>query len=160
MGRLPREVEHTGSDEGRKKRVPLGVPRMKLNTKPIPGYVTRWVCDRPGRLQAAQEGGYEFVREEMEVGQDSATRATSTDSRISRVVGTHKDESTMKAYLMKIKKEWYDEDQEAKAKRIADGEKAIFRGKERNMAADQHGMYDPGGSEITSNTYQKRPADT
>ena len=146
--------------EARKKRIPLGVPRMKLNAEQRPGYVRRWINDRPGRLHDAQLGGYEFVTSETSVGQDEATRASQMDSRVSRVVGTHEDGKPMIGYLMEIKKEFYDEDQEARDKRIDESERTIFRGKKtRNTNADTDGLYSPGGSSLESNVYQRRPSE-
>ena len=48
----------------RKERIPLGVPRKKLEAKEIAGFHLHWVNDYPGRVQEALGSGYEFVSEE------------------------------------------------------------------------------------------------
>jgi hypothetical protein len=99
------------------KRVPFGAHRTKLQVEDgITGYRLRWFNDLDGRLDRAQEGGYEFVgREEVpSLGQGALHQDNSdVNSKVSKVVsrGTGKP---VRAYLMKIKEAWYQEDQNAK----------------------------------------------
>jgi len=89
----------------RRRRVPLGVPRLKLEVATTPGKVGRWVNDVGDRINAAIDGGYEHV-----TGPDGTQRK--------KVVGTKEDGSSMTAYYMEIDKELYDEDQAAKQAEI------------------------------------------
>src|SRR4051812_38459283 len=112
MGRPTREEsaekrEATRNESGRSTRVPLGVSRTKLAVPAREGYVRRWVNDSEGRLQMAQQGGYQFAEDQsLQIGSldvDNVNR--DLGARVSRVV----DKSTgQKAYLMEIKKEFYD----------------------------------------------------
>lgn len=109
----------------RVKRVPLGVPRAKLDVPKIPGYHTHWLNDEPGRLEAATAGGYEFVHEKELQGE-----AGNTDlgEKVSRIVGRNEDGSPLRAFLMKLKEEWYREDQRAKQKPVDEVDMAIRQG--------------------------------
>jgi hypothetical protein len=102
--------------KGKRKRVPFGAHRTKLQVEDtIPGYVLRWFNDVDGRLQRAEEGGYVFVTsdEVPRLGQGALHQGNSdVNSKVSKIVSRGKDE--IRAYLMKIKKEYYDEDQAVK----------------------------------------------
>lgn len=99
------------------KRVPFGAHRTKLQVEGgIPGYRLRWFNDLDGRIDRALEGGYVFVeRSEVPALGEGALHQDNSDvnSKVSKVVsrGTQKP---VRAYLMKIKEEWYEEDQVAK----------------------------------------------
>jgi len=89
-----------------RNRTPFGVPTSKLGiATPIEGYHLHWVNDSAGRLMQAQNGGYEFV-----LAADVGIEATDGD-RVKRLVGRDEDGSALYAYLMKIRQEWYEEDQ-------------------------------------------------
>ena len=120
------EQEKTTTPEqkraARKERIPFGVPRSKLSVyKDIPGYHLHWVNDEVGRVYAAEQGGYEFVAPQ-EVGQDSE------DTRLKVLVGTTENGEGLFAYLMKIRQEWYEEDQLELQKNIDRVEYAIKNG--------------------------------
>jgi len=125
--------------KGRKKRVPFGAHRTKLQVADeIKGYVLRWFNDQDGRLQRAQDGGYEFVnkREVPKLGiGDGQLHQDNSDlnSRVSKVVS--RGEPIIRAYLMKIKQEYYDEDQAAKEAVNAQVDDALKAGR-------------PGGNEV------------
>ena len=109
----PRKSEQR---KDKKQRVPFGANRTKLQVEDdIPGYKLRWFNDIDGRLQRAQDGGYEFVNrnEVPRLGQGEIHQDNSDlNSRVSKVVS--RGEPVIRAYLMKIKSKWYDEDQRAK----------------------------------------------
>lgn len=132
----------TRQQEGRKKRVPLGIPRQKLTAQQRDGYVRRWVVDRPGRLSQAEDGGYTFVTDPLP-GASDVTQRDGIGSRISRVVGTHEDRNPMTAYLMEIKKEWYDEDQKLKGKSVDTTEAALKTGSDQHGSPGEDGRYIP-----------------
>lgn len=113
----------------RKERVPLGVARSQLAVPQREGYTRRWVNDDgKGRLQKALDGGYNYVDDpDLRVGQDDG--GSRTDSRVSRVVGTKKDNSPMRAYLMEIPSELYREDQASKQAELDEVDRAIRQGR-------------------------------
>lgn len=130
----------------RKERVPLGIPRMKLQAPSRPGYRRRWICDRPGRIEDAIRGGYQFVTKETLGGPDvpvDLTERESVDSRVSRVVGVHEDNRPMVAYLMEIPEELYEEDQARKQAKVDEKEAALRRGVDQHGAPGQDGRYVP-----------------
>lgn len=93
----------------RTKRIPVGGHRNILTVaNKDPNYVYRWVLDTPGRLEAFKEGGYEVVTKDMEVGDSTVDKSSQLGSAVTMVRGV----STL--VLMRIPKEWYDEDQAAK----------------------------------------------
>lgn len=116
-----------GEDQ-RKERVPLGVIRKKLSVTAIEGYVLRWLTDRDGRIQDAEAAGYEFVayEETGQIGQHNTTPDSQEQgSKVSKRVGTDDHGAPLIAYLMKIKKEWYDEDQAEKQRKIDETERGV-----------------------------------
>lgn len=145
---MTREERSTDREEdGRAKRVPLGVPRDKLHCGKRAGYVRRWVNDREDRIQQAQAGGYSFVlhsNKSEHVGEGAESRNIDLGDRVSQVVGRQESGAALIAYLMEIKQELYDEDQAAKRAEIKITEDAIQRGE------NQSGLYVPqGGINIT-----------
>lgn len=100
----------------RPKRIPVGGARDIITVRnQDPNYVYRWVFDdpkRPGRVQRFLDGGYEFVQDDNEIGQRTVDRGSKVGSTISR------PDSGGTLILMRIKKEWYDEDQVAKHEAI------------------------------------------
>lgn len=133
MGRPTREESEAKrsagrEDTGRNSRVPLGVARAKLSVPTRDGYVRRWVNDAEGRLMMAEQGGYQFATDQsLQIGaQDVDNVNRDLGARISRVV----DKTTgLKAYLMEIKEDFYREDQQAKAQKVAETDRLIKTGK-------------------------------
>lgn len=117
MPRGIREPRNEQNARERKERVRFGAARQKMSVPELEGYFLCWINDVGNRLNEAQAGGYEFVAQ-GEVGkvgenlsQSKWTKgASETDSRISMVVGKQEDGSSLRAYLMKLKQEWRDED--------------------------------------------------
>lgn len=126
--RAAKEAKLSREATGRSTRVPLGVARSKLSVPVRPGYVRRWVNDTEGRLQQAQQGGYEFSTDQsLQIGSpDIDNENRDLGARVSRVV----DKSTgQKAYLMEIKEEFYQEDQAMKQKAVKAKDDLIKHGK-------------------------------
>lgn len=126
--------------EERKQRVPLGNMRTKLNVPENPGKVRRWINDETnGRISNALNGGYSFVQDpNLQVGDfdvNSGNRDIGT--MVSRVVGTREDGQPLRAYLMEIDKELYDEDQLSKLERVKEIDSQIKRGQVSREADDQ-----------------------
>lgn len=102
-----------GDAPSRTERVPLSGRRTKLTIeKTDPNYKYRFVKDdKMGRIDDFKHAGYELVKKE-------------DGTYDSRVVGTHKDGSPRHDFLMRQKKEYYEEDQRAKEAAIKEKEKA------------------------------------
>lgn len=108
--------------EGRTVRVPMSGPRLRLQLSDEDkqafdeaGYVPRWINDQDGRVERALGGGYMFVDpDEVPSLGSGAIHEGNTDvgSKVSKVVS--RGEPIIRAFLMKISKEYYDEDQAAK----------------------------------------------
>jgi len=108
----------------RRERIPFGTPVSKLKGPKDPNFVYRYFNDswmkEPDRVKRAKEAGYEIVD-----GYDSIT------------VGTNEDGSAIKGVLMRIPKEWYDEDQKAKMRELDKVDAEINRGKFQEKPGDR-----------------------
>jgi len=97
----------------RKQRIPVSGPRDILSVaNKDPNYVYRWVLDVPGRLAKFQDGGYEFVVDDHKIGDETVDKGKKLGSAFTMVRGT----STL--VLMRIPREWYEEDQQMKQEEI------------------------------------------
>ena len=97
----------------RPKRTPLGARNRLTFDKQDPNFVYRVINDQDDRLQKAQEAGYEFVVSDEQLGDKRVAEGGSVDSRVSKPVG-----NGVRGFLMRIPREYYEEDQSAKAERI------------------------------------------
>lgn len=106
----------------------------------IPGYDLRWFNDTPGRLLQAQQGGWEFVRRDEVIRPDGnkvVGSNASTDDRHSAIGGVMENNTPLHMYLMKIRKEWREEDQAEALAKINETESQMVRG--QGMNADRIG---------------------
>lgn len=129
-----------------RERVPMSLPLQKLAVPELPGYHLHWMLGTSQRIGQALRAGYEFVDpSEVDVINhglaDDASRSGNTDmgSRVSISAGADlgEDNQTQRLYLMKIKEEWWQEDQrklEERNEQIA----ATIRGG-GNVGANPHG---------------------
>lgn len=115
---------------GRRKRVPLGVQQQRLGARVPDGMVGRWVNDTPGRIDRARQAGYEFINED---GRTAAER----ESCRSEIVGTAREGGPLRAYLMAIPRQFYEEDQAAKQEPLDRFEEDLRRGHAPQQAAPQ-----------------------
>lgn len=116
-GEVPGVVSPEEKRAAARTRRPMGVPRKKLEVPEIKGYHVHVINDTAGRLQAALDGGYEFVEPQDAPGfgsGDVVPGNSDLGKRVSRIVGKNGDGSPLRAYVMKIRLEWYDEDQKRK----------------------------------------------
>lgn len=139
--------------DGQRKRIPMSVPVQKLEAPEIPGYHLHWFRGEPARIQRALDGGYEFVDEtETQVNAvglgNESTRSGNTDlgSRVSVASGgaPGRDGQPERLILMKIKQEWYEQDQQKVADRNQQVANAItggLVGSEKDSAADARMRY-------------------
>jgi len=88
-----------------------------------PGYQYRIVNDDGDRITQFEEMGYEIVRDtNVQVGDRRIVNPTGEGSSVQVSVG-----GGMKAYVMRIKDEFYQEDRAAKDRHINDVEKGLAR---------------------------------
>jgi len=143
---MARPKRQESTKEARKERVPLGTLRRKMSIPEglIPkNKVGRWVNDKSGRLQAAQEGGYDFIDDPLaKIGEGPENQRDNLGTKVSRIVGTKEDGSPLRAYLMAINKSLYDADQREKNKRLDEIDAAIQRGNVEGEVG-QDGRYIP-----------------
>ena len=105
----------------RAKRTPVSGGRDILAVKDQdPNYVYRWVNDTDGRLEKFKAAGYEVVTANIEVGTKSVDRNSKLGSAVTKSVG-----GKLTAVLMRIPKEWYEEDQKAKQDQLDAQDKAL-----------------------------------
>lgn len=113
----PKEVEATPAKDGatRRKRGVFNGTQAKLKIDgTIPGYHLHIMNDDRNRLAEAQDNGYEFVSpKEIEGVSENVTSRNGDigDSRVRFLVGTQETGQPLYGYLMKIRQEWFDEDQ-------------------------------------------------
>jgi hypothetical protein len=122
----------TKPEEGRRTRVPFSANRKRLQVDTtFPGFHIRWFNDQDDRLLRAEAAGYEYVQRK-EIGQvgdkDISNGNTDLNSKVSRVVGRTKDNQSIRAYLMKIRDAYWQEDRAAKAAIASEIDQAIRAG--------------------------------
>ena len=138
-----------GPIAGSRKRIPMSVPQRKLEVPDIAGYRLYWFLE--SRVERALQGGYEFV-DNREVTPNQRGIGTSGDvsgnsdlgSRVSVVSGSGQDGQPERLVLMKIKQEWFDDDQQILADRNKQIEDTIKRGgigSEQEEARDKANRY-------------------
>lgn len=113
-------------------RVPAGGQRQRLaigDEYKDENYVYRWVNDEAGNIDRYRQGGYDFVEstESPVIGEDQQDHGQPVDSTVSMHVGRTRYSTNGTAYLMRIRREYYDEDQEEKRKDRLETKKAMFQ---------------------------------
>jgi len=106
MNRKTAQDNVTEATSVRPQRIAVGLrPKLSLLGKD-PNYAYRYVNDTPGRIAMFKHGGWELcTNAEVDTGNFRAEDATELGSLAYAIV----DGGTgMKAYVMKIKKEWFD----------------------------------------------------
>lgn len=126
----------------KRKRIPMSIPTRKLEVPEIPGYHQYWF--KESNVARAIQGGYEFVDADAthvnsrSVGTDREIGGNADlGSRVRVVAGEDERRDTVYLVLMKIKLEWYNEDQKIIERRNADILSGIFRD-EQIMEEDKH----------------------
>lgn len=108
------------SEKNERTRIPMSIPQQKLAVPDIPGYHLHWFNGNASRIQQALRAGYEFVDpSEVDVTNtglaDDVSKSGNSDmgSRVSIISGndTDVDGSVPRLYLMKIRQEFWEEDQ-------------------------------------------------
>jgi len=117
---------------GRVTRTPVGSRNILTVKGKDPAYEYRIVNDVEDRITQFQDAGYEIVQSDtVDVGDKRAASGSSIGSVKQLSVG-----QGTKAFVMRIKKEWYEEDQRAKQRQIAETESAI---KEPSLNGSDYG---------------------
>lgn len=105
---------------GRTQRVPVGTRKVLTVAGKEAGYEYRVVNDSGDRVQEFLDAGYELVEESsVRVGDKRVNSATPEGSKSQVSVG-----QGQKAFVMRIKKEWYEEDQARKQAHVNELEQA------------------------------------
>ena len=115
------------------KRIPMSVPTRKLEVGEIPGFHLHWFLGK--YVNRALQGGYEFVStEEVATNQialgasGSISGSADLGSKVSVISGEGEHGKTEVLYLMKIRQEWWEEDQKTLGARNKQIELAIKGG--------------------------------
>lgn len=111
------------SPSGRVRRTPVGL-RNKLTVQgKDANFEYRFVNDKDSRIAEFQDAGWELVdATDVKVGDRRVDTASSEGSKTQIPVG-----NDTKAFLMRIKKEWYQEDQAAKQEHVNQVEQGMYR---------------------------------
>jgi len=114
----------TRRNASNRKRIPVGGNRNILTVAgKDKSYVYRWVNDTDGRLMEFNQAGYEHVLKDNvdSIGESDVKQASNLGKTVSKGVG----QGTV-AYLMRIRKEFYEEDQSSKAVKTQKSEDLIY----------------------------------
>jgi len=109
---------------GRPTRQPVGFRSRLTVSNKDPNYVYRWVVDYDGtgdRLAVFKDAGYEICPSGVHRVGDNRVDVGNTQGSVE----TKKVGGGQTAYLMRQKKEWYDDDQKAKQAAVDEAEKAL-----------------------------------
>jgi hypothetical protein len=140
-----RTTEAVRTQSSRPRRGSIGVPRLRLSVQfDIPGFHLCWQNDNGG-IENALDSGYEFVtRGETELNNGGVEPLNlDMSDKIKQKVGTKEGGEPLYAYLMKIKQEWFEEDQNELAAMNKQVEDSIAGGNINGMVG-QDGRYNAG----------------
>lgn len=139
----------------RPTRTNFGGPRLKLHADPIPGHHLCWMNDDGLMIPEALDAGYEFVEDDRAQVQNQrdevAGRGNDLGRKVRRLVGRNESGGPLYAYLMKIKQEFFEDDQRkiaAHAQRVDDA----IRGKQAPTGSPEPDKFYDRGSKISVNT--------
>jgi hypothetical protein len=105
---------------GRPQRVPVGTRNVLTVAGKDANYAYRIINDSGDRVQEFMDAGYELVEaSSVRVGDKRVNSGSSEGSKAQLSVG-----QGQKAFVVRIKKEWYEEDQQVKQRRVDDLEAA------------------------------------
>lgn len=131
-----------------RKRIPLSTPQRKLQVPDIEGHHTYWFLE--SNVPAAIQGGYDFVDSQevslnaVSVGTPSAVSGNADlGSQVRIIGGTAADGRAESLVLMKIREEWWKEDQRVLEERNASILSAIFKD-EKILGSEQVSPEDRG----------------
>ena len=144
-----------------RKRVPVGLPSLKLTVPEIEGFKCYWFLDR--NVSRALQGGYEAVHEHevptqsLNVASDSAGSGNLNLGSAIKIWGGYTDNGQIEYLnLMKIKDEWWTEDHDEMSRRDAERLAGVFKG-EQIIASEGVSAEDKGQRYVKTALFQ-RPA--
>lgn len=129
------------AERKRPPRRPMSTARQRLQTPEIPGWHCHWFKEE--NVPLAIDAYYEFVDKgevsmnQLNVSLDGASQGTDLGSRVSLIADKTESGSPVRAYLMKIKEEYWLEDQRDLEARNSQIMQSIF-GDEAKLVG-QHG---------------------
>ena len=146
-------------EAGAIERVPMSVPRQKLQVPEISGFHLYWMLEE--NVGAAFRAGYLMVKTDelslvqlnvatpghMSGNMDMGTNISALGNKPSSENGGH----AQMLYLMKIREEWFRADQQKIAQRNASVMSSIFRGEkivDTNAEGEALGSQDPGDKSL------------
>lgn len=153
----PANQNGLAAEAPRRRRVPLSIPRRKLEVAPIPGFVLYWF--KESGINAAIQGGYEFVganevilNQVNQANPSDSSGNTDLGSRVS-IVGDPIGERGVpeRLVLMKIREEFWREDRQILDSENARVIQSIFGGE--IIAADA-GLGDHSHSYVNTSIAQ------
>lgn len=107
--------------ERRARRSPIGVRQVLTLSGKEPGYQYRIVNDSGDRVASFVENGWEIVKsKDVRIGDSRVGKAAAEGSPAQASVG-----NGVQAYVLRIKQDWYDEDQAAKQAHVKATEDAM-----------------------------------
>lgn len=119
-------------ESGRNRRIPMGSPNMKLaiaEDEKDPNYHYHIFNDDGVRLQRALQAGYKFVqKDEIQHVGEGHNNNSDPASGVSVLVGTRKDGSEMRGFLMRLPMDLREDDLAEKESQIRAQEEAIEQG--------------------------------
>lgn len=155
--------EHLAAVRATRSKIPMGLPMTKLGAPDIPGYSCNWFNDEDGRVEWAISRGYRFVEQHEivsisnDIAGDLVGVGTDMGSRVSQVVGGSRFNTPLKAFLMKIPTEIFEEDKQAEQDRVDDIHEGMKQGRQKingERADDMNLRYVKSVS--TKSTYSRR----
>lgn len=102
------------SPSGRTRRTPIGERNILTVKGKDPNFVYRVVNATGDRIAEFEEAGYELVEaSDVQIGDKRVNKASAEGTKAQAAVG-----QGIKAFVMRIRKDWYDEDQASKQAKI------------------------------------------
>ncbi len=141
----PKVEAKDGAPQRLKRGVFNGTRGKLIVDGEIPGYHMHIINDDRSRLQDATTNGYEFVSPDEIKGVSENVVSRNGElgkDRVRFLVGSQENGQPMYAYLMKIRQEWYDEDQAELQAQNDKVDEAIRKGK---VTGDNPAFYVPKG---------------
>lgn len=131
----PANAPSRREEVSKRRRIPMSVPLRRLEAEPIAGFHLHWF--REENVPRALDGGYEFVSaDEVRLNQrgvandPKSSGNTDLGSRVTQFDQMGVNGQPQHLVLMKIKEEWWLEDQSERDKRAAAPMQSLFRNEE------------------------------
>lgn len=122
IGKAKKETAVKAKKTEKKQRIPVSGNRDVLTARgKEAGWVYRWVNDTNHRILTFKEGGFEHANSsDIDIGSIGVDNPSIVGGIVSKDVG-----QGTTAYLMRIKQEFYDEDQKVKVSKVDATEEAL-----------------------------------